>query len=163
MRIVNVVAVTAIVVAGFAGSMSAAQAMTTPTEGPLGLPLPDLFPTSSTATTHLTVTYLADTDAKPLTWHLQCDPPGGDHPRAAEACALLDTAAVKGTDPFAPSPKDQMCTFIYGGPQTATVKGTWNLKKVSASFSRNNGCEIARWDALGPLLEPQKAAAAPAR
>lgn len=164
MRIVNVVAITAIVVAGFAGSMSAAQAMTTPTEGPLGLPLPDLFtPASTTATTHLTITYVSDKGAKPIKWHLQCGPPGGDHPKAAEACAALDAAAVKGGDPFAPVPKDQMCTFIYGGPQTATVEGTWNLNKVSASFSRSNGCEIARWDALGPLLEPQKADEPPAQ
>lgn len=162
MRILNVVAIAAIVVAGFAGSMSAAQAMTTPTDGPLGLPLPDLFgSTTSSAATHLTVTYKADQDAKAMSWHLQCDPPGGDHPRAADACALLSAAVIEGRDPFAPTPKDQMCTFIFGGPQTATVEGTWNLNKVKASFSRANGCEIARWDALGPLLEPQKPAEAP--
>jgi hypothetical protein len=154
MRLLNVMAVAAIVVAGFAGSMGAAQAMSTPTDGPLGLPLPDLFTPTSTATTHLTVTYKADQDAKAVTWHLQCGPAGGDHPRAADACAVLDKAAAEGRDPFAPTPKDQMCTFIYGGPQTATVKGTWNLTKVSASFSRTNGCEVARWDALAPLLEP---------
>lgn len=154
MRILNVVAIAAIVVAGFAGSMSAAQAMTTSTDGPLRLPLPDLFaPASTTATTHLTVTYKAGQDATPIAWHLQCDPAGGDHPKAAEACAVLAKATLEGRDPFAPTPKDQMCTFVSGGPQTATVKGSWNLTKVSASFSRANGCEIARWDALAPVLE----------
>jgi hypothetical protein len=41
------------------------------------------------------------------------------------------------------------CTQIYGGDQLATITGAG----VQASFSRANGCEIARWDALRPVLE----------
>lgn len=162
MRIINVVTVAAVVAAGFAGSMSAAQAMAAPSGALIDLPLPELFgSTASAATTHLTVTFKADQDAKALTWRLQCDPPGGDHPRTAEACAVLDAAASEGKDPFAATPKDHMCTFVYGGPQTATVEGTWNLAKVNASFERSNGCEISRWNAIAPVLEP--AAAKPAQ
>ena len=51
-----------------------------------------------------------------------------------------------------PVPADQMCTQIYGGPETATVRGTWQGERVDASFSRQNGCEIARWDAAAGLL-----------
>ena len=45
-----------------------------------------------------------------------------------------------------------MCTEIYGGPQTATVTGTFRGEPVSAEFSRTNGCEIARWDGHVALL-----------
>ncbi|WP_323132488.1 SSI family serine proteinase inhibitor, partial [Kineococcus indalonis] len=59
------------------------------------------------------------------TWTLTCAPdgtPGGDHPDAAAACAALAAATV---DPFAPVPRDRTCTQVYGGPQRATVSGTW--------------------------------------
>ncbi len=164
MRIVNVVTVAAVVAAGFVGSMSAAQAMTAPSGSLIDLPLPDLFGSpapdapapevTTPAATHLTVTYKADADAKAMVWHLQCNPPGGDHPREAEACAVLDAAAVKEKNPFAEPPGDQICTKIYGGPQTATVEGTWNLAKVDTSFKRSDGCAISRWNAIAPVLEP---------
>ena len=53
---------------------------------------------------------------------------------------------------FEPTPGDVACTELYGGPETATVKGTLRGKAVDASFSRNNGCEISRWDAAAELL-----------
>jgi len=40
--------------------------------------------------------------------------------------------------------------MIYGGPQTATIVGVLDGTRIDAAFSRQNGCEIARWDALGP-------------
>jgi hypothetical protein len=161
MRIVNIVAVTATVLVGFAGSMSAAQAMTSgePLLG-LDLPLPILttpMPAEEPAT-ELTVTFKADEKAAPRVMRLVCDPTGGDHPRADDACAALDKAAAAKKNPFAAPPKGQMCTFIYGGPQTAVVKGTWNGTSVNRSFSRTNGCEISRWDAIEPVLSPEQTA-----
>jgi hypothetical protein len=44
------------------------------------------------------------------------------------------------------------CTMIFGGPQVATVKGTWRGKPVDARFARDNGCEIARWNKAKPLI-----------
>ncbi len=98
--------------------------------------------------TSLTITAKASADAPADTWTLTCDPAGGTHPNADAACAALAAA----TDPFEPTPKDQACTEIYGGPQTATVTGTFKGQPVNASFSRTNGCEIHRWDSLTPLL-----------
>ena len=77
---------------------------------------------------------------------LTCDPAGGDHPNAEAACAKL---AEAGAQIFEPVPADQACTMIFGGPQTATITGTFQGENVDASFSRANGCEIDRWDALG--------------
>jgi hypothetical protein len=80
---------------------------------------------------------------------LTCDPVGGDHPRAAEACAAL--AALD--DPFAPTPPGTVATMIYGGPETVTVDGYWHGRPVRTAFNRTNGAEMHRWDRLGPVLD----------
>jgi hypothetical protein len=155
MRYVNVLAATAAVVVGFAGSLTAAQALSLPSDSsPLPQVLPSLLPALGAADTQLTVTYKADDKSAPVVMKLTCDPTGGDHPRATEACDRLDADATNGTDPFAAPPKDEICTFIYGGPQTATVVGTWKGANVDAKFSRSNGCEISRWNAIEPVLSP---------
>lgn len=80
---------------------------------------------------------------------LQCDPAGGTHPRPEEACAAL----AEHPEALEPVPPDAVCTQIYGGDQAAVVEGTFRGPEIEASFDRTNGCEIARWDALAPLLE----------
>jgi hypothetical protein len=82
------------------------------------------------------------------TWRLTCDPPGGDHPDPAAACAALDAGARW----LRPVPADLACTQIYGGPETATVTGVWRGTPVDATFSRTDGCQIARWDGLVGLF-----------
>ncbi|MHA5047982.1 SSI family serine proteinase inhibitor [Streptomyces sp. SD15] len=86
------------------------------------------------------------------TYELRCHPAGGSHPGAAEACATLDRRTTWGKDPFAPVAPGTMCTMTYGGPATAHVSGTWAGRPVDARFHRADGCQIARWDALVPLL-----------
>jgi len=100
----------------------------------------------SSDATALTIRVVADEGADPQTYELKCDPPGGDHPQPEQACQALDAAGAKIFDPV---PKDQACTDIYGGPQTATVTGTYAGDKVDATFERTNGCEIDRWEQLG--------------
>ncbi|HWS58264.1 MAG TPA: SSI family serine proteinase inhibitor, partial [Actinotalea sp.] len=85
-----------------------------------------------------------------VTTTVTCAPAGGDHPDPQAACAALEQPGA--IEAFAPVPPDVACTEIYGGPQTATVVGTVDGEQVDASLSRVNGCEIARWDALAPLL-----------
>ena len=79
---------------------------------------------------------------------LTCDPTGGTHPRPEAACTVL----AEQPDALEPVPADAACTQIYGGDETAAVTGTLRGQPVDASFSRENGCEISRWDALDPLL-----------
>jgi hypothetical protein len=71
-------------------------------------------------------------------------------PEESEVCK-----AVAAIDPktFEPVPGNQACTQQFGGPETATVKGTLDGKEIDAKFSRVNGCEIERWEAAKPLLE----------
>ncbi|HEU5483629.1 MAG TPA: SSI family serine proteinase inhibitor [Microlunatus sp.] len=82
------------------------------------------------------------------TWTLTCDPPGGTHPDPAGACQSL----TEHPSALRPVPKDKMCAQVYGGPERATVRGTWDGEQVLASLSRTNACETARWDSLVPLV-----------
>ncbi|GLW01961.1 SSI family serine proteinase inhibitor [Streptomyces lavendulae] len=85
-------------------------------------------------------------------YRLECRPAGGDHPEAKEACERLEQLAREGKDPFAAEPKRRMCTFQDGGPAKARITGTWHGRKVDSTFHRKNGCDIARWNDLEPVL-----------
>ena len=85
-------------------------------------------------------------------WRLRCQPAGGTLARPAVACRRL---AAGGAALFAAVPKDVVCTQIYGGPQTARVVGTLDGKRISAAFSRADGCQIGRWNRLSPWLLPR--------
>jgi hypothetical protein len=103
---------------------------------------------SSDPATQLRVEFRTAAESEPVSVTLTCEPPGGDHPRANAAC----TALAQDEDALLPVPADVACTEIYGGPETATVTGTLRGQQVESRFERTNGCEIARWDALDPLL-----------
>jgi Subtilisin inhibitor-like len=82
-------------------------------------------------------------------WTLSCvGGASGSHPQAEAACAHL--AGLE--EPFAPLPDDVVCTEQFGGPQTARVTGRWDGEPVDLELSRADGCRIAQWDSLGPLL-----------
>jgi Subtilisin inhibitor-like len=98
--------------------------------------------------TQVQVQFRATRGSEPVSATLTCGPVGGDHPRAQEACAAIE----QNEDALRELSKDIVCTEIYGGPETATVSGTVRGRPVEAQFSRSNGCEIGRWDALDPLL-----------
>lgn len=99
--------------------------------------------------TELTVVLDYGDGTPPEEWSLTCDPDGGSHPDPAAACEALAEMDPQVLDPV---PPNAMCTMIYGGPQTATLTGRWNGAPVDAEFSRENGCEIARWDAAVAVL-----------
>lgn len=129
------------------GSQSPAPGSDSPSPPPGGK--------TGTSTTKLTITVRMAPSAQPITRTLTCDPAGGNAPNATGACAgLAKAATAKGGDPFAPTPTGQMCTQIFGGPQTATVKGTYKGKKVDTKFARRNGCEVKRWNDLAALFGP---------
>jgi|SRR3954453_582509 hypothetical protein len=102
----------------------------------------------ATVTTNLSIV-TDDGNGKTATWTLTCDPAGGTHPDPTAACAAL---AAKGATAMPAVAKDVMCTQQYGGPQTAKITGTWKGETVDSSFSRTDGCEISRWQALTGLL-----------
>ncbi|WP_432092193.1 SSI family serine proteinase inhibitor [Streptomyces sp. bgisy100] len=85
-------------------------------------------------------------------YSLDCHPAGGTHRDPQLACDRLDEVTRWGADPFAPVSPRANCTMIHGGTATARVTGTWAGRPVDATFNRTNGCEIARWNRLVPLL-----------
>ncbi|MHA7154596.1 subtilase-type protease inhibitor [Arthrobacter sp. TMN-50] len=105
------------------------------------------------ADSHLTIIVTADDDAEPVTYELGCTAgaPVGESelPDPAAACEVLTS---HGDLIMAAPEPGAMCTQQYGGPETAVVKGTVAGEQVKASFSRENGCEIARWTMFAPLL-----------
>jgi hypothetical protein len=80
----------------------------------------------------------------PKTVQVRCDAASD-----SRECAALAEMKRK---TFEPVPANIACTQQYGGPETATVKGTLRGERVDARFSRVNGCEIARWSAARDLL-----------
>lgn len=75
-----------------------------------------------------------------------------DPATAEAACAFLTTSSdaqrrlVEGPNP------GLLCTEIYGGPEVARVQGQVDGQAVDESIDRTDGCGIADWDLLGPLL-----------
>ncbi len=87
--------------------------------------------------------------SNPLTTALSCDPLGGDVADPDAACTAI---AAKGASLFEPTPAGMSCAELYGGPQQARVTGSVSGQKVDARFSRSDGCEIARWDAVASFV-----------
>jgi len=107
---------------------------------------------SPTAPTALRVAYWDGPGTTPdVVLTLRCAPPGGSVARPANACERLRKAGPK---LFAPTPRDLVCTQLYGGPQRARVSGVVAGKRVWTTFTRKDGCEIARWQRLAPWLLP---------
>ena len=131
------VSLVGILVLSACGDADSGSAVTSPEETPTSPP------------TSLTISVDLGDGSAAQEWTLTCDPPGGSHPQPEAACA-----ALADIDPtvFDPVPPNQVCTQIFGGPETATVSGTWNGDAVDAAFARNNGCEIARWEAAVEVL-----------
>lgn len=101
------------------------------------------------------ISLAADAKTAPTTWRLTCVPSGGNHPDPAGACAAIEA----NPDPFGPVKPDTACTEIYGGPAVATITGYRDGARVDAKYTRTDGCQIARWDALavvipGPIPTP---------
>ncbi|MGW0960162.1 SSI family serine proteinase inhibitor [Streptomyces gelaticus] len=133
-------------------ALSAAAPAATAATGPFPLPLP-LPVLRDDARTRLTITVSgSENPAAEGTFELRCAPAGGSHPVAERACERLDELAGEGADPFAPVPGDALCTQQFGGPAAARVTGTWQGQRIDTVFSRSNGCEISRWNNLGPVL-----------
>jgi hypothetical protein len=95
-----------------------------------------------------------------LTVEVDPDGEGAKPPREAtiscnapEESAVCRAVADVKPETFEPTPGNVACTQQYGGPETASVKGTLRGEPVDATFSRVNGCEISRWQDAAAILE----------
>ena len=102
---------------------------------------------------------ISDGSATAHTATLRCtgdDPAGTGHLADADAaraaCELVTGNEAARTRLVEGEPTDRMCTQIYGGPEVATVEGTIDGQPVRTTVRRNDGCGIADWELLTPLL-----------
>ncbi|MFE1271435.1 SSI family serine proteinase inhibitor [Streptomyces sp. NPDC058758] len=72
----------------------------------------------------------------PRTVTLRCDPAGGDHPRADEACADLDA-----TQGRIDRESDTACILLYD-PVEVRAEGVWHGRPVSFARQYGNTCEL---------------------
>ena len=119
------------------GTPASSPASSTPSGSPSGSP-PGAPTGSPGGASQLTVV-VEDGAGATSTWSLTCDPAGGDHPDAEQACAAIEghRSALN------PVPKDRMCAQVYGGPEKATVTGTRaSQRPVSQAFVRESAAKI---------------------
>lgn len=83
----------------------------------------------------LTVTQAQQVDRQRV---LRCEPTGGTHPLAAQACGELDRA---GGNPAALPSQPRVCPFIYR-PVTASAKGFWHGNRVDFTQTYPNDCVL---------------------
>ncbi|WP_250030456.1 SSI family serine proteinase inhibitor [Paractinoplanes maris] len=107
-------------------------------------PVPDPPPTYGspprpTTESAVTLSYQADAGFA-MAVKLTCGPPGGGHPRAAQACATLEQV---GADPGRITQTSTACVLLYK-PVTATLSGTWQGREVSWTHRFGNSCEMRR-------------------
>ncbi|MHA7305360.1 hypothetical protein ACX80E_08975 [Arthrobacter sp. TMN-49] len=102
----------------------------------------------------LTITLTESPGATPRTFRLVADgstpAPASTLPDSAAALAAVEQHGEKIF--FALQDPTRVCTQQYGGPQVAVVTGWFHGREVNAAFSRTDGCEISRWQALAPLF-----------
>jgi hypothetical protein len=129
----------------------AAAVPTSASASPIPVPLPlSLLSAPDKLDVTVSESGTARTDGR---YELECgESASGTHPSVQRACDRLAELAREGKDPFAPVPRNQMCTQQSGGPATARVTGTWQGRRVDATFNRSNGCEISRWQTMEPVL-----------
>lgn len=94
----------------------------------------------------LTVTY-DDGAGDVRTYTVACGVPY-DVGDGGPACEQLERIG----GPVGPVPSGQACSMIYGGPQSARVTGMWDGRLVDETYRRTNGCEVARWERMEPVL-----------
>jgi hypothetical protein len=99
------------------------------------------------ATTELSITVSADgrpgAAGEAMAAQVKCP---GDPPEICDAVDALPD------DPGAPTDPQTACTEIYGGPDVLTVEGTLRGEPIDATFTRENGCEIERFERFSQLL-----------
>lgn len=88
---------------------------------------------------------------------LDPDGSGGQEAQTAQlscpgdaSCAEL--ARITRAD-LAQVPPRTACTEIFGGPEVVTIEGELEGDAVTATLNRANGCEIARFGKVLPLIQ----------
>lgn len=75
--------------------------------------------------------------------------------RAAQACRAVRAGRLQRVARSQSSRR--LCPMIYGGPQTARIRGTVGSERVDVRVTRSDGCGISDWRRLQALLgDPER-------
>lgn len=78
--------------------------------------------------------------------------------RARRACDVVRAGRVQRVARAQTSRR--MCPMIYGGPQTARLRGTIADRRIDLKVTRSDGCGVSDWRRLQALLgDPERLAA----
>lgn len=107
-------------------------------------------PGDGAITADLTIT-IEHPDADTIEYQLTCGDgaasiDGFEGLTAEAACERLSIPEVQ--ERLISPPSDRVCTEIYGGPDTAHIRGTLDGQDVDTIIDRTNGCGISDWDTL---------------
>ncbi len=97
------------------------------------------LPLTAPSLTALSLT-IAMPEGPATTVELRCEPTGGTHPNATDACAEL-LAAQGDFGALQSQQAPQACTMEYR-PMTAVAKGTWQGRKVVWENEFSNACTL---------------------
>lgn len=114
-----------------------AVGLATATLATLGATAPAALAASPGTALRLTLTYPGTDLSGARTVLLTCDPPGGQHPGAAAACAQL----ARNRGRFTRHPGDAVCTMEYS-PVRAQATGRWRGRSVRFAETFPNDCQL---------------------
>ncbi len=152
------------VVAGAGAARPTAARSSPATSSPATAPAARTTATPVAPASVTLVVTASDGAGHPSGTHLRCrgasaSATGYLRPRPAAACASARRLAVFLSSP---PPPQRVCAQIYGGPQTAWVRGRVGTRVVDRRFARRNGCETADWSRAEALLPRIAGAPGPA-
>jgi hypothetical protein len=74
-------------------------------------------------------------------------------PEAEQEFSGCDLLTTLPPDFGKPTPAQTPCTELYGGPDVVEINGTLDGVQLEAKLTRADGCEVARFDPIVPVLE----------
>lgn len=86
-----------------------------------------------------------DGEDEPMTAEVACDEDESD-PECAAAVEL-------DAEDLAPADEDTPCTELFGGPDVLEIEGDLGGTELDYLLTRENGCEVDRFEAALPLVK----------
>jgi hypothetical protein len=104
----------------------------------------------------LTITVVLSPEAAGANYRVAClgdtaTLTGDPAPASADTmCRALGEDAVR--ERIVLGDREGACTLQYGGPETATITGTFDGTGIDTAFHRADGCGISDWELLNRVL-----------
>jgi hypothetical protein len=71
---------------------------------------------------------------------------------APDLCRLLGELTGLLTSSTSSASPGRVCAEVYGGPETAHIRGRIDGRRVDRRLARTDACKVSDWGRVGPLL-----------